>query len=230
MWGFATAGASSMRRLAGIGLLSAGVWATGCHTPFSRGFRENHRLAPHEVRRIQFYTSGRILLRRSENTQTREQTPVGFDIRAQVDVEEIDIESGTPCVAVQVRGEYIAVSFSQDDVEHVLWFTTVDSPFPGRYALTHLNDFPRNPEEPPDYSKGYTIRYGTLDYQLVEPQSWKVYLLFDEDVSLDREIERSSPNGWRLDVAAGRETVTQSRKPPRNPGRPPTPETSPSDQ
>lgn len=179
-------------------VLSAVIFGlVGCHAPFSKGFRENHRLKPQELKNIQFYTSDRILLRRSDNRQNRSLAGHRFDIRGEVEVEEIEIGKGTPCVAVEIRGEYIAVSFSPQDRDHVLWFSTVHSPDPGQYALTHLTDFPAD-QNTPNYSSGYSVRYGSLDYRVVEPQTWQVYLEFDKDVSLNRRLTHSSPDGWEL--------------------------------
>lgn len=179
--------------------IALSLCTAACGSPFfTRGFRENHRLQPEEIKQVQFYTSGPIRLRRSENSQQRALGDNSFDLHARVEVKEVYIPGGTPCVAVDVRNEYIAVSFTPHDRARVLWFSTVDSPVPERYALSHVVRFGEVPNAAPEYSKGYTVRYGEHDYRVVEPDTWSVYLKFDEDVTLDRMLQQESPKGWRL--------------------------------
>ena len=187
---------SNLHRLCLLLLLGA------CHSPFSRAFRENHQLQPQDLKKIQFYTSDAVLLRRVDSDQSRKTTEGALDIHAQVDVEEIAIEAGTPGAIVAVHGEYLAVSFTPGDTERVLWFSSVDSPAFGQYALTHVTEYVENPRADQrrgaQFSSGYFIRYGDRDYRLVEPSDFRVYLTFDDDVTLDRRVHRKSPEGWRL--------------------------------
>jgi len=190
------------------GLLSLGVGLCACHIPFSRAFRENHQLSADDLKNIQFYTSDTILLRRVHSAQSREASQGSLAVVAQVEVEEIEIDSGTPGVVVEVHGEYLAVSFTPFDRERVLWFSTVDSPIAGRYTLTHVTDYGQSGATGPSavrYSPGYFIRYGGADYRLVEPEDWNAYLVFDDDVTLDRTLKRSNPEGWKLSASASPE-------------------------
>lgn len=183
-------------------LCLAVIASLGCHTPFSRAFRENHQLQPSDLRRIQFYTSDTILLRRVRGGETRRQLAGSLDIHSKVEVEEVEIDAGTPGVAVRVHGEYIGVSFSRGDTQHLLWFSSVDASTAGQYALTHVTDYTSGDgaqgRPGPQYSPGYFVRYGAHDYRLVEPADWNVHLLFDDDVTLDRVTRQQQPAGWAL--------------------------------
>lgn len=186
--------------------LIAGLMACQ-HTPFSEAFRNNHHLDASELQRIQFYTSSDIVLRRSLSQQKRGVEAGSFDIQSAVEVDEVHIAAGTPCVAVAVYREYIGVAFSPDTPKHLLWFSTVDSPLPGHYALTHITAFTAASPPAPRYSKGYAVRYGEHDYRVVEPADWRVYLMFDEEVSLNHFRRTQHPPGWRLSEGA-RSTAT----------------------
>jgi len=182
-------------RLAMLALLAV---LCGCTIPFTHGFRENHDLSDREVAQLQFYTSSRILLRRSKTVQDRGLRRNELAIHSKVAVEEIDISGGTPCVAVRVEGEFIEVSFSPKHQERTLWFTTRDSKGERRYKLTHVVGFTNEGRPQPIYSKSYLVRYGDLDYRVIEPSNWDVHLMFDGDVSSDRELDSTSPHGWKL--------------------------------
>lgn len=170
-----------------------------CSVPFTRGFRENHGLSDREVGQVQFFTSDDILLRRSQTLQDREIGDAELEIHTKVAVEEVDIPSGTPCVAVRVEGEFIEVAFSPKHPERTLWFSTRDAQAPGRYGLTHVTDVRvEDGKRRPVYSHGYTVRYGGKDYRVIEPETWKVYLMFDGEVSSDRDVDSRRPPGWEL--------------------------------
>ena len=84
--------------------------------PFTSQLRAQYELSDDEIKSLQFYLRGDMLLRRERSTDGKEVTP-GHSLRI-VDgkqVEEVQFEDGVPCVAVAVLPDRVLRSFGPKD-------------------------------------------------------------------------------------------------------------------
>jgi hypothetical protein len=193
----------SLTLLAGA-LIAVGL--SGCGKPaFTQGIRLRDNLDVPDIRRIQFYTSGEIVLRREVPVQQRASAGNELVISNGVVVEEIVIPLRTPGVAVRVEGDHILVSFSREHPERALWFSAKK---PGEevipledktYQLVALDNglSDAEPQFVPRYSKGFVLRYDGNQYQLADGRMWHVHLLYDEGGFASKRVRREPP-GWKL--------------------------------
>lgn len=188
--------------LAGLAAL-----AGGCAKPaFTLAARERLALSPHELRRVQFYTSGEIVLRR-DATLPR-QAPEGrgaLVVDEVMTLEEVVIAAGTPCVALRVETDFILCGFRPDSPESALWFSSRrngEEVLPldeKRYELTHLENsfFDAEPTFAPRYAKGFLYTWNNASWQLADARMRQVHLLYDEG-GFARSKLRERPPGWRV--------------------------------
>ena len=186
-------------------IAAAAVVLSGCGKPaFTMAVRERYNLAPVDMRRLQFYTSGEIVLRRELPTVQRGTSGNTLLMSDGVVVEEIVIPMKTPGVALRVEGDFLLISFSREHPDRALWFTTKKEgeeviPLDDKqYTLVHLeNGAAEPPPFEPRYSKGYLLSYGGYSYQLADGKMWGVHLLYDEGSFAQKRVVREPP-GWKL--------------------------------
>lgn len=83
--------------------------------PFTQGIRDKYRLNEMELKSIQFYTSGIIVLKREEVSEKQKETSEGtLTIKGGSKMEEVVIKANTPCVIEKVfDGNQVSVSFGE---------------------------------------------------------------------------------------------------------------------
>lgn len=108
--------ARTISLLALVGLLAAS--AAGCTTQrvaFLHSFREPGRLDSPELKKLQFYLSEDVILRRtvdtSEHLVTRDHVYRTVDGEL---VESVEFPAGTPGLVVGVKGDQLLVSFEEE--------------------------------------------------------------------------------------------------------------------
>src|SRR5690554_5869317 len=80
--------------------------------PFTQQLREKHQLTPDELKKIQFYTSNDLILRRGDNKNSKATDDGALTVMNDGVVEEVVIKAGTPCVIKEViDGNRLTVSF-----------------------------------------------------------------------------------------------------------------------
>jgi len=177
-----------------------------CAKPaFTEAIRHRYALGPQDVRKMQFYTSDEIVLRREIGDQEKTTADHSLTIRNGVHIEEVVIPAHTPCVALRVEGDFILASFSQQHPERALWFglkkTDDASPLPDArpFELVQLDNLATDTGAfRPDYSKTFLVSYAGQKYRVVDSLMWNTHLLFDMDESFAKERVREEPPGWRL--------------------------------
>ncbi len=217
-WGAATLGGLASLALAGS------LCLLGCGKPaFTLAVRDRYSLGPADMQRLQFFTSGEIVLRREIASQERAQAGNELVVRDGLTVEEVVIPLRTPGVALRAEGDYLLISFSRTQPDRALWFEAkrhgaeIMPLEERRYELVHLENAANEP--PPfvaRYSKGYQLTYGGHQYQIADTRMWEVYLLYDE-YSADRKRIREEAPGWKISDGV----------PPDQPPSPPAPEPTP---
>ena len=112
----------------------------GCgpsRVPFTQNLREKYQLKPEELKRIQFYTSNDLILRRGENKNSKETEGGELTLMKDGLVEEIIIKAGTPCLIQEVvDGNKVTVSF-EDGNSRYLVFGSINNR-DGYYTLMAL--------------------------------------------------------------------------------------------
>jgi hypothetical protein len=185
-------------------LLLACLLLVGCGKPaFTLGARERFNLSPTDIRRLQLYTSGEIILRREVSAQESASSDKGLVIRDGTVVEEIVIPMRTPCVALRVEGDFILVGFSRESPARSLWFgikSRTEDVTPHeerRFELVHLeNALDEPPPFEPRYAKGYLLSYNGQQYQIADGKMWDVHLLYDEGSHIQKRVVETPP-GWK---------------------------------
>lgn len=193
------------RRGLSVALLVVGLLPlTGCSRPaFTLGARERFSLTPGDIRRLQFFTSGEIVLRRELSAQETASSREGLVIRDGTVVEEILIPMRTPCVALRVEGDFLLVGFAHQDPSRSLWFAIKNrsedtTPHEERrFELVHLeNAFDEPGPFEPRYAKGYLLSYGGQKYQIGDGKMWDVHLLYEEGSHIRKHVTETPP-GWK---------------------------------
>lgn len=190
--------------LGGLALASALALA-GCGKPaFTLAVRDRYSLGPADLQRLQFFTSGEIVIRREIASQERAQAGNELVVRDGLTVEEVVIPMRTPGVAVRVEGDFLLISFSREQPDRALWFEAKRHgaelmPLEERrYELVHLENAASEPPPfVPRYSKGYQLSYGGHQYQIADKRMWDVHLLYDE-YNPDRRRVREQAPGWKI--------------------------------
>jgi hypothetical protein len=97
------------------GLALGALMVAGCtKIPFTHDMREEYELTPYKLTRVQFYTSGDILLERRVERTTGEPTDTRRLQLTQAEViRKISIPEGTPGVVVGVEDDRLEVSFEE---------------------------------------------------------------------------------------------------------------------
>lgn len=165
------------------------VFVLGCGAalvPFSHELRREHDLTAHDLQNIQFYISSKVVLRRELEKEDKVVTATHkLVLVSGKRVEEVVIAKGTPCVAVKVAADRLAVSFEPGasivfsagadrvPVEPVApraqEFASPPEPFPGNKIAG--DDAPRStPSAFGDYFLAVD-RDGSLEYQ---GKRWRV--------------------------------------------------------
>jgi hypothetical protein len=148
-------------------LVGALVLLAGCSPkiPFTQSVREKHNLTAEELRRIQFYLSDPVILRRG-NSQSEKATEEGaLVIKSGKNIEQVSFKANTPgTVSEVVSNSAMKISF-EDGPEKMLVFSSDKN---GYYALKALS-WERD-------GKG-TINYGGQTYTAA-PGSSNAILLF----------------------------------------------------
>jgi hypothetical protein len=205
-------------------LIAIGVAVAACGRPvFTETVRQRYNLDRNDFRRVQFFTSDEIVLRRELLAQDKGDTGGELIVRGGVRVEEIVIRKHTPCVAIRFEGDYVLVSFSRRDPTRALWFGIKrqdDSPVADarRYQLVAL-DNPREEDVAfqPQFAKGFLVTYAGNKYQVVDGAMWDVHLLYEIDETFASERVQEKPDGWKL---------SEGIPPPQPPPPPPPPSPS----
>lgn len=195
-------GPSRWSRRALLVLLSLPL--VSCGKPaFTLGTRERFNLSPVDLRRLQFFTSGEIILRREVPAPESATAGNTLVIRDGALVEEIVIPMRTPCVALRVEGDYILAGFSRESPAKSLWFTVksrtqdVTPHEDRRFELVHLeNPVDEPPPFEPRYAKGYQLTYNGQQYQIADGKMWDVHLLYEEGSHI-RKRTTETPPGWK---------------------------------
>jgi hypothetical protein len=189
--------AASARRW--VGALSA--WAlvfVGCaHPTFTAEVRERYQFTGDEIRHIQFYTSGKIVLRREEPYQDRRIVKNELVIEDRLRIDDVVIRRGTPGVALRVEGDHLLVSFSREHRNRALWFSRKHNS-QGRYELSHLAVGIDEQPFVERYMPGFQVTYDKKPYRVLDPDGFKVYLEYEDPQSFDEGVETNKPEGWRL--------------------------------
>lgn len=179
--------------------------AVGCGSPaWSEAVRARYSLSSEEVRRVQFFTSGEIVLRREVGGQEKVVGNDGLQVRDDVRVEEIVIPAKTPCVALRVERDHILVSFSRRHPDQALWFGVKPgdsslAPEARRFELVPLaNALVESGPFNPEVSKGFLLTYGGKKYRLADGKGWTVHLLYQIDEQFEKDRTREEPDGWRV--------------------------------
>jgi hypothetical protein len=80
--------------------------------PFTQQIREKNELSAEELKKLQFYTSNTLILRRGENRDTSDIENGELTIRKDGVVDEVVIKGGTPCIVKDViDGNQVSVIF-----------------------------------------------------------------------------------------------------------------------
>jgi hypothetical protein len=121
-------------------ICSAFIGITGCspRIPFTQSIRSQHELKEDELKKIQFYLSHPLVLKRGERSEKEKETSDGtLTIKSGKSIDEIIMKAGTPCIVDKViDGERISVSF-EDDARRTLVFGK-DNNYYNRYTLQAL--------------------------------------------------------------------------------------------
>jgi hypothetical protein len=96
---------------------------------FTQGIKEQHQLSEDELKRIQFYTVGDIVLQRAQSSETEKGTKDGnLVLSSGSSMEQVIIRTGTPGVVEKVISENkIAVRFEQGDGKYLIFGNTQDN-------------------------------------------------------------------------------------------------------
>lgn len=199
----------------------AALFLVGCGLPaFTTTVRSRFNMTPAEIQRLQFYTSGDILLRREILSQERVTSNNTVLVGGGVTIEEVLIPLKTPGVVIRVEGEFVLVSFSREHPDRSLWFTVkrkegdLNPLAEKRYELVHLENAHNEPPPfTPRFAKGFQITYGGQKYQLADGRMWEVFLLYEDGGYNSRKLKEQPP-GWKLSDGesprAGIQITTQS--------------------
>jgi hypothetical protein len=171
---------------------------------FSVGVRERYGFTAEDLRRVQFYTSDEIVLRREITDVEKESQRMGLVVRSGVVVEEIVIPRHTPCVAIRSEGDYLLMGFWPGFPTRSLWFAArgdAGTPSESRqYVLAALENTWDEPGPfEPRFAKGFLVTYGGQKYQVPAAQTWNVHLLYELDESYARKKIELAPKGWKLE-------------------------------
>lgn len=193
--------------LAALACLAAlSIGCASSRIPFTQELRDRHGLGDADVRRLQFYVSDTVTLRREITLGSREITP-GHKLRlvAGRTIEEVVVEKGTPGVAVAVRGMDLRVSFEPG--ASILFSVEGAAPEPQPVAFASAPDpFPGNDgssESPSLFAEGEPfvgegrffvallpggeVPYRRARYQIDEDGA-RAHLLIDAE-ALERVVE-----------------------------------------
>jgi hypothetical protein len=193
------------RAIALAGLLLGAALAAGCGKPaFTLAVRDRYSLGPADMQRLQFFTSGEIVMRREISSQQRASAGNELVVRDGLTVEEVVIPMRTAGVALRAEGDFLLISFSREQPERALWFEAKrrgEELMPleeRRYELVHLENAASEPPPfEPRYSKGYQLTYGGHQYQIADKKMWDVHLLYEEYTASRRRV-REEPPGWKI--------------------------------
>ena len=187
-----------------VALLALAV--SGCGLPaFTEAVRDRFGLGAADVRRVQFFTSGEIVLRREVTAQGKGVARHELELVSAVRIEEVIIARRTPCVAVRVEPNFILCGFARQRPDRSLWFAIkkLDDTIATderRYELVHLENTADEPRPMvPRYSKGFLVNYAGHQYQVADGFAWNVHLLYELKESFEKERVRERPDGWKLD-------------------------------
>ena len=195
-----------MRRPSTIpALLTVLAIAAGCAKPaFTEAVRDRYGLTLGELRRVQFFTSDEIVLRRELAAQDKGVTGNELMIRDGVRVEEVVIPKHTPGVAIRFERDAVLVAFSRVNPDRALWFAIKrgdedgGSPELRRYQLVAFDVPAPDAAFEPQIAKGFLVSYGGNKYQVVDGAMWDVHLLYKINESFSTQKVQQSPPGWKL--------------------------------
>ena len=215
------AGPSAYAALVALALALA-LALTGCASslvPFTDGLRTANGLSDADVKKLQFYVSDTITMRREITRGGRQITGNHkLIVVSGKTIEEVVIEKGTPGVATSVEGNVIRVSFEPgSSLPFLLEGAEPDQPVQAQPSSGAPNPFPGNagaePEPKPDLfsTSGSTVNRfllgvssaGTVDFQKlafgVDGDSLRAHLLIDAEALEDVVETRRVLRGVRLE-------------------------------
>jgi hypothetical protein len=158
--------------------------------PFSHGLRQTYGLTADDLVNLQYYLAAPIVLYRSDATADSRVSGGKLVTRGDSTVEEIEVDKGTPGIAVDAGDDWIAVSFEQGG--NTLPFSSDDerrAEWRGIYSLAGSG-----------WKNGDGIvEYGGQRYSALAGSGY-AYLLIDKE-SLAKVVKhKRSLDGQRLDA------------------------------
>jgi hypothetical protein len=153
--------------------------------PFTQSIREKHNLTAEELRRIQFYLSDPVVLRRG-NSQSAKGTDEGaLVIKSEKNIDQVSFKANTPGTVNEVASNSaLKISF-EDGPEKLLVFSTDKNGF---YSLKAMNW---------EKEGRGTINYGGQTYTAA-PGSSNAILLFKMKSLKDVEVNDKVVKGKRI--------------------------------
>jgi hypothetical protein len=188
-----SAGSFRRRVLSAVVVLTASC----VHPAWTDEIRERYGLSEQELKHVQFFTSAKITLRRERPNQQRKVVDNELVIEDELLVDDVVIRRGTPGVMLRLEGNHILISFSQTQPDRALWFTRKEGT-DGRYRLSHLAVHPDEQPFQERYAPGFAVHYAGQDYRVLDADSWKVYLTYEDPQSFDEGVNTERPEGWKL--------------------------------
>ncbi len=95
--------------------------------PFTEAIRQNYNLTTDEIKQIQFYTSGDIVLVRGTKENDKDTYNHTLTVTQGKRVEEVDIPKGTPGLAEIVNDHSIKVSFENGSGKSITFGVKMNS-------------------------------------------------------------------------------------------------------
>jgi len=108
-----------------LALSSTLLILSSCETPkvpFTQALRDEYQLTPAELKSLQFYVSETIILRRGQHERGKNTSEGTLKLKNELDIEEIIIPEGTPCVVEKVIDhERLAMRFGDKPNEFLVF-------------------------------------------------------------------------------------------------------------
>lgn len=178
--------------------LTLSMLSLSCARPtWTADIRDRYGLSNDEIKHVQFFTSGKIKLRREEPYQERKIVNNQLLIQDRLRVDDVVLGRGTPGVALRVEGDHILVSFSRERPERALWFSRKKNS-KGRYELSHLSVALDEQPFVERYSPGFMVRYAGREYRVLDSDYFHVFLTYEDPQNFDEGVNTDKPKGWRL--------------------------------
>lgn len=129
---------------------------------FTQSVKEQHKLTDEELKKIQFYTSGDILLQRAEKGGTEKETTEGeLVITTGKSMEQVLIKAGTPGIIIKVLDDNkVAVRFEPGEGKYLVFGDPRNRK--GSYMIVPSTE--RNNKKLVTYGEKRYVLAGTSEY------------------------------------------------------------------